>query len=80
MIHEYFPAAAMALQEEIANHPALVAILGSLPPSTTLHERVGHIAAYCNVVLDGMYLEEDLEQLFNYLIKRLKNKNEIAIH
>ncbi len=80
MILEFFPEAAIALNEEIRNHPALQVVLGELPQSTTLEERVGHIAAYCDVVLDGPYLEEDLEKLFYLLLKRLKNKSAIVVH
>ena len=76
MIHEYFPPVALELQRELENHPTLTAII---TPGMTLEEKIGHIAAYCNVILDGDYLEEDLEKLFHYLLHKLRKKSAIIV-
>lgn len=74
---EMFPPVVLEIQRELENHPMLTSILR---PDMTLEERVGHIAAYCNVVLDGYYDDKDLEALFTMLLGRLKKKSAIIIH
>jgi hypothetical protein len=80
MILEFFPPAAIALNQEVQNHPLLLAELSRMGPQADLAIQIGVVAAYCNVELDGPFLEEDLEVLFNLLIRRLKNKSEISLH
>lgn len=74
VILEFFPPAAIALNEELQYHPQLQAILH---PKMTLEEKLGHIAAYCNVVIDDYFLEEEIETLFHLLLSRLKQKSAI---
>lgn len=71
-ILEFFPPAAMALNAELQYHPKLTALL---QPHMTLEEKLGHIAAYCNVVVDDYYLEEEIESLILLLLSRLKKKS-----
>ena len=71
---EIFPEVAIELNREVAKHPMLAKVLSSLPPNTSLEERLGHVAAYCNVVVDDYYLEEDIEILLHMLVRRLKGK------
>jgi len=74
VILEYFPPVAIALNEEIQYHPQLMAVLN---PSMSLEEKFGHIAAYCDVVVDDYYLEDDIEILCHLLLQRLKKKSAI---
>ena len=74
--YEYFPEEAIALQKELHNHPALTKILRE---DMSLNERLGHIAAYCNVEVDGMFDDADLKELFTLLVHRLKNKSIILL-
>jgi hypothetical protein len=79
MILEYFPPAAQALNLEVRSHPVLLAILQNNGPMD-METMIGHVAAYCNVELDGYYMEEDLEALFILLIDRLRNKSAIVVN
>lgn len=79
MIIEMFPPVVLALNEEVKNHPLLLATLETAQPQS-LEEVLGHVAAYCNVGLDGYYMEEDIEALFVLLLNRLKIKSTIHIN
>ncbi len=74
--YHYLPKIALDLQAELENHPLLTT---TLRPDMCLQERVGHIAAYCNVELDGYYDDNDLEALFTMLLGRLKKKSSLII-
>lgn len=74
VILEFFPPAALALNEELQYHPTLTAILH---PKMSLEEKLGHIASYCDVVIDDYFLEEELDTLFHLLLSRLKKKSAI---
>lgn len=74
MILEFFPPVVQALNLEVSKHPVLLEVLrqqGRMDLETT----VGHVAAYCDVILDDYYMEEDLEALFNLLLDRLRKKS-----
>lgn len=81
---EFWPPAALALNEEVQNHPVLLAALSDLEKNNggrlDMALMLGCVAAYCNIVLDGYYMEEDLELLFHLLIKKLKEKGTVHIH
>lgn len=80
LIIEEFPPAAIELQKEVSKHPALVSALSSLGPGSTLNERIGLIAAYVGMVLDGYYQEKELEALFDILLEKLKARSTIIVH
>ena len=75
VIIEMFPPVMLAINKELEYHPMLTSILR---PEMSLEEKIGHIAAYCNVVIDDYFIEEELDTLMHLLLKRLKNKS-IAI-
>lgn len=77
VILEFFPPSVIALNEELLNHPPLTSMLR---PDMSLEEKLGHIAAYCDVGVDGYYLEDEIETLIYLLLQRLKNKSAIVIH
>ena len=84
MIIEMFPPVVQALNQEVRNHPILLAELSRLEKLNDGHLdleiTVGVVAAYCNVVLHDVYLEEDLEALFTLLLARLQKISTIQVH
>lgn len=79
MIIEMFPQVVQALNLEVGKHPLLLATLYAAGPMS-MEEVVGHVAAYCDVMLDDYYMEEDLEALFALLLARLKKKSELTLN
>ena len=82
-ILEFFPEVALELNKEVQNHPLLLSELSRLQQlngDLDLRMTIGVVAAYCDVILDGSYFEEDIEILFHMLLKRLKKINEIIVH
>jgi hypothetical protein len=55
-------------------HPQLAEIMHNLDPACTFAERLGHIAAYCDLMLDGEYMPEDIAKICGELCKRLEKK------
>ena len=76
---DYFHPARIALNKEVREHPALLAFISSYHPSD-FAGIIGEIAAYCNVVMDGMYSEDDLNVLCDMLYWKLKDTRKIIIH
>lgn len=70
VIITYFTEARVKLQTECNRHPVLIAELMALD-DPDWGEQVAEIAAYCNVVMDGLYSNEDLEILYPQLTKRM---------
>lgn len=69
----FFPDPFIQLNMEILNHP----ILGEMLSGHPAHEweiRLAQIAQYCEVVLDGCYMPEDIENICTILVKRLVAK------
>lgn len=75
---EYFDPRMIALQEEVFNHPRLMELLAKHPPQEK-EMRIAEIAAYCEVMLDGYYSEEQLNELADVLTRKLKQKNCIVL-
>jgi len=71
MIHEYFPPSLIALNEEILNHERLVYNL-SVQEDQDVYIRIAEVAAYAGVVLDGTYTQEDIINLADMLVQRLR--------
>lgn len=68
----YWSQAKGNMLKECNYHPVLVAQLLELgSPNDNWEQWLAEIAAYCNVVLDGLYSEEDLEILYPQLTKRM---------
>lgn len=76
---EYFSEALQELNRELPNHPLLVAQLKTYMPSDD-GGRIGEIAAFCNVAMDGTYSPEDLEGLYSILVHKLKDLRKIIVH
>lgn len=69
----FFPDEFIELNMEILNHP----LLGELLSHHPAHEweiRLAQIAQYCEVVLNGDYMPEDISRIVKILTKRLAEK------
>lgn len=70
-----WPDSIIALQREIPKHPKLVALLNNHAVADW-EVRLAEVANYCEIVLDGDYLPEDIEKLAGILEKRLIERRE----
>lgn len=73
---QLWPEEVIALNRELANglHAPLQEIMENVDPATSFAERLGHIAAYCELALDGMYDENDIAKICGELARRLEAK------
>ncbi len=78
MILEMFPEPLIALREEITKHPDLMVILAT-QQDKDVYIQISEIAAYCGIVLDGMYTREDIIGLCDKLVKQLQSKRCIIV-
>lgn len=76
---EFFPPVALALAQEVKKHPKLLERLSLLGDAAPLEEQVAVIAAYCDMVLDGYYVEKELEIIFNDMVEKLRKKGTVHI-
>lgn len=75
MYHVPFPEVLLALQQEIFEHPNLLAILNANVSSTDgWEQKLAHVAAYCGVELDGYYDEADIQLLGKLLLQKLQSR------
>jgi hypothetical protein len=74
MYIETFPEEVLALQEEVQQHPELLKQLCQLPAGSDIGDKLGEIAAYCEVILDGMYDNDSLLHLCGVLLKKMQAK------
>jgi len=72
MYHEMFPPVFLALQEEIQKHQALLVNLLQLPKDCGMEMKLGEVAAFCGIILDGDYNEKEIIELCEECVKRLK--------
>jgi len=70
---EYFSPARIALMREVNKHPPLIELLGTIP-ADDWPARIGEIAAYVVIIMDGMYLPHELEKLYDILYEKLWRK------
>lgn len=74
MVHKvYFPDAFLALQKEVQQHPQL---MEQLKNCVDWEDQLGTIAAYLNILLDGVYEQVDLMDM---LVMQLKKKGTIYL-
>ena len=67
---EFFSEARIALFRECKHHPVLVTFLQAYSQDQ-YPEAMGEIAAYCNIGMDGLYSQADLEKLCGILYEKL---------
>lgn len=70
MIHEYFPAEILALQEEAAKHPSLALVFNANPQSD-LGERLAQICHYVGWPIDTVLGEAEVRSLAAKLTDKL---------
>ena len=72
---EFFSEARLNLQKEIAQdgHEALWPLLAKYQASE-FELRLAEIAAYCEVILDGVYSQQELDKLCEILTRKLYEK------
>jgi hypothetical protein len=69
--YHYLSAEMLALNQELQYHPKLQGYLANHAAEDFL-ERLAEIARYCNIELDGLYDQKDLDKLAELCIPRLK--------
>lgn len=72
MYNEYFSPVYIALNEEIQKHQHLIINLLQLPKDSPVEMKMAEIAAFCGIILDGVYTPEQVEELCEECLKRLK--------
>lgn len=70
---EYFPESRIALAREVTNHPDLMNLI-SKHKQEDFEIILAEIAAYCEIVLDATYTQEDINKLCDILWKKLRDK------
>lgn len=70
---DLFPEARIALAREAAKHPELVELLSTYDPND-FEMQVAEIAAYCNVVVHGDYMNFEIDTLCEKLFNILRGK------
>lgn len=70
---EYFPESVIALTREAYQHPELVHLLDTREDKST-RGGIATVAAYCGVVLEGVYTQQDLYTLADRLVTLLQAK------
>lgn len=73
---EFFPRERLDLAQEVKEHPDLLKLLAN-HKADEFEIQIAEIAAYCDVILDGEYLQSDLDNLCTILVKKLRNKRSI---
>ncbi len=63
------------LNQEIANHPKLMELLAN-HPMAEWEIKMAEIALYCEVIVDGDYLPEEMKKLAGILYRKLIERRE----
>jgi hypothetical protein len=72
-IQVMFPEVFFQLQDEISFHPHLQLLLAKYA-ANDFETKMVEITAYCGIVLDGIYVQEDYERLAHICIKKLRER------
>lgn len=75
---QFFSEERVILSMETREHPELLALLSD-KDVTDFELQLAQIAAYCEVIMDGEYLPQDIAHLCTILIHKLREKRG-AIH
>lgn len=74
----YFDESHLELVAEVRRSPELKQLILDAQPQSTI-EALGHIAAYCGIMIDGVYSPDDLTGLIEILIRKLREKRKIIV-
>jgi len=69
----------LQLQKEVAEHPELLETLRMREEPPSVENYFGTVGAYCEVILDGAYSMDDLIDLCDVLIRKLREKRKAII-
>lgn len=72
-MQDMFPPNLIDLQVEVRNHPELIERL-QRHRAEDFEIRMAEIATYCEVILDGEYVQADFDHLAGILVKKLVEK------
>jgi len=72
MYNEYFAQVWLELNEEIQAHNTLRINLLQLPKDSPFELKFAEIAAFCGIILDGVYNNEELEEIAEDCLQRLR--------
>lgn len=76
----YFPPEFVTLSQEIIHHPVLIDLLQDYPADEDSFElRLAGIAAYCEIMLDGDYMPDDIVRIAKMCTQRLQDKRKKVI-
>jgi mannose/fructose/N-acetylgalactosamine-specific phosphotransferase system component IIB len=75
----FFSSEQLALNDEIKHHPDLQKLLELTAPQS-LEDKIGEIAAYCGVILDGYFTQTEVNIICDKLTEILKQKRALIIH
>lgn len=76
--HEYFSPVRIALQQEIQNHPELIARLQPFLKEG-FEERLAAVAMYCGIALDGYYDGRDIDNICGLCLEELKKRSTLIL-
>jgi len=77
-----FPMEAIELNIETSHHPELIKALNELlieVPNADFYIRLARIAAYCGIVVDGEYYEEEIRGLCKLCTQRLQEMRTLIL-
>ena len=74
----YFNESHIQLVKEVRENKELYEILLN-SGAGDVNEALGHIAAYLGIALDGLYSQQDLDELIEELVLMLREKRSIII-
>lgn len=76
--YEYFPQVRIDLAQELQYHPELQQLLAN-HNAEDFEVKLAEVAAYCDVMLDGYYLPEEIDSICRLLIDRLRKKRILIV-
>ena len=75
---EFFSPQRIALQQEVQLHPELMELLAN-HGGDQWETKIAEIALYCEVIVDGAYLPQDIDNLCDILTRKLIEKRTLII-
>ena len=75
---EFFPEPLQELRKEIMYHPPLLKLLHD-QPDKDVYMQICEIAAYCDMILAGDYTRDDIIELCEKMVWKLKSKRSVIV-
>jgi len=77
---QYFNQSVIELSEEVSKHPPLRELILAHPEDNTFESKLGRIAAYCGLEIDGYFDDDAVNLLCAKLISKLRERRTSIIH